>query len=70
MLPTNKEHNYLSIVIALNRNNKNLESLLTNITEFCQKNFHNFEIIIVDNNDPKDNVNSLINKVIKYVFDF
>ena len=62
----NLEQNYISMILVINDEKKDIIDKIEKIDEILNKNFKNSEIIIVDNTVGKLNLNNLPNSKIKY----
>lgn len=62
-MQVNKEQNYLSIAVVLNQSTGDIKSFLLEIKNFCEQKFNNFELILVDNNAPKEIIISLLDNL-------
>lgn len=54
MMQELKEKNYLSVVVAINRNCLDIINFIEKIKMFCDKHFSDYEMIFVDNNAPRE----------------
>lgn len=56
----------ISVIIPTYNEEKTIESTVTKVIEYCEKNFDDYEIIVVD--DSKDNSDKILSKYKKVVF--
>jgi hypothetical protein len=60
----NKEQNYLSIVVVINHDAKDIDQFFLILQRFCEQNFNSYEFVIVDNNALRETIDKIINKLI------